>query len=149
MIVHINRDTLVGCLLALLGAFIATYAFLLYPMGDIARMGPGMFPVMMGVILFLIAVAIIVVSLVQASEPVAINVRSASVILLGLAVFAILVDPFGVVPAMMALLLISSVAVPGRRPVGTVLFSLVVTACVVFIFSFLLSINLKLFGWPA
>ena len=78
-----------------------------------------------------------------------INVRAAAFVLVALAVFAIIIEPFGVVPALLALLVISSGAVPGRSIVGTAIFSIVVTACIIFIFVYLMNLNLNLFRWPA
>ena len=108
-----------------------------------------MFPVILGVILFVIAVAIVVKSRLETGEPIEVNLRSASVVLVALAVFALMVDPFGIIPALLALLLISSLAVSGRRLSGTVLFAILVTAAIVFIFFYLMNINLELIGWSA
>lgn len=149
MIINVNRDALAGAILALLGAFIAVYAYMHYPLGRISRMGPGMFPLLLGVALLLVAAVILIKSFIQASEPIEINVRAALFVLGGLAVFAVLIEPFGVVPALFVLLVISSYAVPGRRTVETLAFSAVVTAGVVFIFAYVMALNFKLFGWPA
>lgn len=147
MIVFINRDTIAGALLALAGFFIAIYAYLYYPIGQISRMGPGMFPFMMGIALLLVSGGIVAKSFLNAREAVAINVRATTVVLGALAAFALMVKPLGAVPATMALLLISSAAVPARRLLRTLLFSSIVTAAIVFIFAYLVGINLKLFGW--
>lgn len=149
MVVHVNRDMLIGFCLALFGAAIAIYAYAKYPIGSIFRMGPGMFPVMLGCASILLAIAIALRSHGKQGDPIEINVRAAAFILVALAVFAIIIEPFGVVPALLALLVISSGAVPGRTIVGTAIFSIVITACIVFIFVYLMNLNLNLFGWPA
>lgn len=149
MTININRDAFAGIVLALLGGAIAIYAYLHYPVGSISRMGPGMFPVMMGAGLLLVAVGIFAKSFANAREAIQINVRSAAFVLVALAVFAVAIEPFGVVPSLLALLLISSAAVPGRSLIGTLLFSVIATAGVVFIFVYLMNLNLNLFGWPA
>lgn len=149
MTLHFNRDAVGGVLLAAIGAFISIYAYTHYPIGQISRMGPGMFPVLLGVALVLIAVAIIAQSAFRGGDGVEISLRSASLILVALAAFAVLVRPFGIVPALLALLLISSLAVPGRRLVQTVLFSAVVTGVIVFIFAYVMNLNLVLFRLPA
>lgn len=148
MIININRDVVAGIVLALLGAAIAAYAYVNYPTGSISRMGPGMFPVMMGVALLLVALGILARSLVNQRETIQVNVRAAIFVLVGLAVFAMMIEPFGVVPSLFVLLVISSGAVPGRRLLGTLLFALVATAGTVIIFVYLMDLHFKLFGWP-
>ncbi len=149
MIVNVNRDAFAGAILALLGAFIALYSYVNYPLGQISRMGPGMFPFMLGCGLSLIALIVLVKSFLQPKEPIEINLRASLFVLIGLAVFAILIDPFGVAPALFVLLVISSYAVPGRNLLHTIVFSAIVTAAVVFIFVVLMGLHLQLFGWPA
>ena len=149
MIIHVNRDACAGIALAVFGVAIAIYSYMHYPIGAISRMGPGMFPLMLGCALFAVAVGILLVSLVRPSEAIEINVRSGALVLVSLASFAVIVRPFGVVPALLAVLFVSSIAVPGRRPVGTAVFSAAVTAGIVFIFVYLMDLNLNLFRWPA
>lgn len=149
MTIHFNRDTVAGVLLAAIGAFIAIYAYTHYPVGQISRMGPGMFPVILGSALVLIATGIIAQSSMRRSEKVDINPRSAAIILVALAAFALMVEPFGVMPALLALMLISSVAVTGRRLVPTLLFSIVVTGAITFIFVYIMNLNLDLVRLPA
>jgi hypothetical protein len=149
MTIHINRDAVAGLLLLAIGAFIAIYAYVHYPVGQISRMGPGMFPVMLGSALVLVALAIVGQATKRHSKTLEVNVRSAFTVLLGLAAFALMVDPFGIVPGLVALMLISSLAVTGRRPIPTLLFSIVVTAGIVLIFVYVMKLNLHLFRLPA
>ena len=149
MKIHFNRDAVAGCFLSAIGAFIAIYAYMHYPVGQISRMGPGMFPVLLGSALVVVAIGIIIQSSVQRSETVEVNLRSACVILVALAAFALIVDPFGIVPALLALMLISSAAVTGRRLVPTLLFCIVVTGVIVFIFAYVMNLNLDLVRLPA
>ena len=51
--------------------------------------------------------------------------------------------------ALLTLLFVSSGAVSGRRLIATAIFSIVVTAGIVFIFVYLMDLNLDLFRWPA
>ena len=76
MIFHVNRDAFAGVALAIFGAALAIYSYVNYPVGTISRMGPGMFPVMLGTALFAVAVMILLVSLVQQSETVEVNFRT-------------------------------------------------------------------------
>ena len=149
MIVHVNRDVFAGAILAIFGAAIAIYSYVSYPIGSISRMGPGMFPAMLGCALIVAAVAVLLRALVQPSETIEVNVRSGAFVLVSLALFAVMVRLFGIVPALLALLFVSSGAVSGRRFIETAIFSVIVTAGIVFIFVYLMDLNLNLFRWPA
>ena len=149
MILNINRDAFAGAALAIVGGAVTIYSYSHYSIGAISRMGPGMFPFMLGIALVVVAVAVLLKSFTQPSVQIEVNVRAAAFVLASLALFALMIKPFGVVPALLALLLVSSAAVPGRRLAGTTAFSVLVTCGMVFIFVFLMNLNLSLFRWPA
>jgi len=148
MNLSINRDAVAGVVLGALGAFVAIYAYLSYPLGNMARMGPGMFPLLLGVTLLLIAIAIFLLSFLRQRHSIEVNLRAGGLILLALAIFAATVDPVGVVPSMMVLMVISYFAVPGRNILTTIILSAAVTALMVIIFVYIMNLHLKLFAWP-
>lgn len=148
MIVHVNRDAVGGALLAVIGAAVAIYSYTNYTVGTIARMGAGMFPAMLGVALIVVAVAIVLKSLMEKREAIHINVRSGATILASLALFALMIQPFGVIPALLALVLVSSFAVPGRHVVTVLVFAIAVTAAITFLFVYVMNLYLPLFRWP-
>jgi len=148
MNLSINRDAVAGIVLGALGAFVAIYAYLSYPLGNMARMGPGMFPLLLGIALLLIAIAIFLLSLMRQRHAIEINLRAGGVILLGLAIFAATVDPLGIVPSMMILMVLSYFAIPGRNLIATILMSAAVTALMVVIFVYTMNLHLTLFAWP-
>lgn len=149
MIIKINRDAVAGLLLAILGASFAAYAYRNYPVGVISRMGPGMVPVIMGCLLFVIALAILLRSLTQPAESIQIDVRAALLVLASIAFFALTIEAFGTIPALLGLIIISGMAAPGRNIIHIALFALGVSAVVVFIFVYLMQLNLSLFRWPS
>lgn len=148
MAVHINRDAVGGMLLALIGATIAIYSYSNYPVGSVSRMGAGMFPAMLGLALVAVAAAMIVRSLKAPREAIVINLRAGATVLLSLVLFAVLVPLFGIVPALLVLVLLSSYAVPGRQLVPTLIFAAVVTAGISFLFVYVMNLHLPLARWP-
>jgi len=148
MNLSINRDAVAGVVLGALGASIAIYAYRHYPMGTMSRMGPGMFPLLLGCALVLVAVPIFLLSLLRQANAIEFNIRAGGLILLGLAIYAATVDAVGIVPSMLVLMVISYFAVPGRNLVETLLLSAAVTALMVVVFIYIMNINLTLFAWP-
>lgn len=147
MNLSINRDAVAGVVLGALGAFVAIYAYLHYPLGNMARMGPGMFPLLLGITLVLLAAAILLLSLLRQRHSIEINLRSGGAILLALALFAATVDALGIIPSMMILMVISYFAVPGRSVVATILLSAAITTLMVIIFVYIMNLRMTLFAW--
>jgi hypothetical protein len=148
MTVVINRDAVGGILLALIGAGIAIFSYANYPIGTISRMGAGMFPAMLGIGLTVVSIAMIIKSLSSGREEIHINVRAGSTILASLVLFAVIVPLFGILPALLALIILSSWAVPDRRIVPTLIFAVVVTIAIAFLFVYVMNLHLPLVRWP-
>ncbi|WEX08706.1 tripartite tricarboxylate transporter TctB family protein [Chelativorans sp. AA-79] len=103
-----NRWEIVGAgVLFLLGLFLV-WGGSGYPIGHLSRMGPGFLPVVLGVILLLLAVALIPEALHGSAESPSVPVRSFVAILAGLVAFALMVDRMGLVPAAFVLVLVSA-----------------------------------------
>ena len=146
MIVNVNRDALAGVALAVFGAAVAIDSYESYPIGSLGRMGPGMFPAMLGCALFAVAIAILVRSLVHPRTTIEINTRSGVFVLVSLALFAVMIQLFGVVPALLVLVMVSSAAARATFVGSTIVYSVLVTAGIVFIFRYLMNLNLDLSG---
>src|SRR5262249_60077833 len=61
-----------------------------YPMGSFARAGPGLFPLLVSSLLFLVGMAIVVRALLSEREHLTFNIRNIALILASLAGFALL-----------------------------------------------------------
>lgn len=85
--------------------------------GTATRMGPGFIPHAIGWILIALGAAIAVEGFARDAEQVVrLHLRPASLIVLSVVVFALLLQPAGLIPAMAAMMAISL-----RRPVRSVL----------------------------
>lgn len=137
-----------GILLVLGGIAISVVAIYQYSLGTISRMGPGMFPTGLGVILAFLGFLLIIQSLRRPGPPLDIRVISPIFVLGGIAAFALLIKPFGMVPAIIAATVCSSIADLRFRPASLILLCLGLSLIVPFVFLFLLGLRVPVFAWP-
>ncbi|WP_161138944.1 tripartite tricarboxylate transporter TctB family protein [Propylenella binzhouense] len=87
------------------------------PIGTAARMGPGYFPQVLSVLLALLGAGIVASSLyVEDSMPAAFHWRGLAFIIGAAVLFGVLLKPLGIVPALGATILITTMASPNFRP---------------------------------
>lgn len=143
-----TKDGLAGLFMTLWGLFVCLYALTQYQMGNLARIGPGFYPAVLGALLTVLGIVIIARSWWQSAETITVDFRTAALVLGSLCVAALVVEFFGVVPAASMLVLIASTA-SGKMPVWTnLIYSAILVAAVIGLFVFALRINLVLFRWP-
>lgn len=105
------RDLLAGLLLMALGASITVYAVRFYVIGTLGHIGPGMLPAVTGTGLLILGVLIAGPSLFRprvAFESV--DLRALMAVTVSGLVFAWLAPRFGMVPAVVGLVLVASLA---------------------------------------
>jgi hypothetical protein len=111
---HIElRDLVAGALMVAAGLFIAAYAGTHYKIGTPSRMGPGFFPVALGLILAGLGVIIGLLAFsksLHALTPPTFALRSVLAIPLAILVFAFLVERAGLIPAALALTCVAAIA---------------------------------------
>lgn len=140
-------DLIGGLVLIGVGLFVALHAYSRYRLGTINNMGPGMVPFGLGIIIAGLGSTIAVPALFRAGTLPKIEFRSLACVVIGLAAFTLLVEPLGLVPAIFALVIISSLAHEDSRPVATLVLCAVLAVIVSAIFVYGLSIPLRLFAW--
>jgi hypothetical protein len=142
------RDIVGGLALVAIGSFAAIYAWATMTLGTVTRMGPGMFPMALGFILTSLGLAILVPALFRAGERMDIDFRSAAAILGSILVFALMIETFGMIPAIAVLIVIASRADSKVSLLEAV--ALVVTLSVIttLIFQVGLGLQVSLFAWP-
>lgn len=94
-----------------------------YQFGTIRRMGPGLFPVATAVVVVLLAVATTVETLTQPPRKTETAWRPLIFISLAVIAWAMLIDSAGLLPATVAMIVISGLAKPPFRPVALFLLS--------------------------
>ena len=114
------RNLIAALLTILVGAF-AVLDALNYPRGTLLRMGPGYFPTVLGTLL----IGFGAILLLQAFRPAPVApamaerfvLRPVLMIPIGVTLFALLLERFGLGPAIFALVIASSLSEPVFRPV--------------------------------
>ncbi len=118
-----------------------------YPVGELTHMGPGYFPIILGVVMIGIGLLLLVQARAETSSAVILRVRGAATIFGSIATFAFLVNRVGVVPATIALVVISSLASKPFRPLVTILLAVGLAGLAVALFIHGLALPLRAFLW--
>jgi len=142
------RDIVCGGLLIVFGLGVSWYAAASYDLGTVRRMGPGMFPTALGVILAVLGLLIMVPAFFRTGERPYIRFFAPVFVLAGVAGFALLVRPFGLIPAILAVVVISSLAELKVRPVSLTLLSAGMCLLAWLVFRVGLGMTMPMFRWP-
>ena len=129
------RELLGGGLVFAIGLLAAVYAATHYDVGSIGRLGPGVFPILLGASMAVTGLAILIRSAFAAvEEPIKIEWRNAIVIISSIVAFALLLRPAGIVPASAVTIFLSTLADGSMTLARRLLLSAILTVAVVLIF---------------
>ena len=118
-----------------------------YRLGDMHRMGPAMFPTLVGALLAVLGAIIALRSFVFAGEPVPrFYPRPIGVSLLGIVLFGVALQWLGLIAAVAVLVLVGAYAARDVRPLENLALAAVMIAFSVAVFVWLLGLPLPL--WP-
>lgn len=142
------RDVVGGALLAVLGLAFSWYAAEHYNLSTLRRMGPGMFPAGLGLVLAFFGVLMMVPALFREGTMPVIRFWSPLFVLSGVAAFALTIRPFGLIPAILSVVVVSSFADLKVRPVSLAL--LCAALCLVAWLTFRVGLGLPIpmLRWP-
>lgn len=113
------RDLISGAVLALGGAAFALYAYAHYAIGTVRNMGPGLFPLALGILLAVLGALIVLGALVRKGEFPKVDLWTPLLVLLSVGAFALTVDRFGLLPAIVVTTVVASLAELRIRIVST------------------------------
>lgn len=142
------KDIVAGALLSLTGAGMVWYASRTLDFGTISRMGPGMFPTSVGALLFVFGVLIAVPAFFRSGTHEQIEWRALFPVLISVAVFAALVRTFGMVPAIISQVAISTLAERRFRPLALLGLCTLLPLTAYLIFTVGLGLPLTMLRWP-
>jgi hypothetical protein len=142
------RDAVGGALLVAVGAAFAIYSWIHYPLGTVTRMGAGMVPFSLGVILAVLGGVVFMASLSREGSFTEIRVAAPLVVLGSVVAFALVIIPFGLLPAAFLATLIAAFADLSFRPVRNVILAAALSAVAYLIFAVGLQLPIPLFAWP-
>jgi hypothetical protein len=129
-------------------AAVAVWAARGYAMGSAGRMGPGYFPMALGIVLGVLGLIIIGRALAAGDECVgALQLRPLLVIVVAVCLFGLLIERLGLVVALVAVVVVSAMASREYRPVEVAALAAVLAAFSVGVFVYALRLPLTL--WPS
>jgi hypothetical protein len=119
-----------------------------YPLGSAGKMGPGYFPTALGAALGLIGAILVGRSLFVAGEPVGrIHIVPLATITLGVVLFGVMLEPLGLVAALIVVTLVAAFAGRDSKPLEAVALAVALAAFSVGIF--VVALRLPLPIWPS
>ncbi|MBK1839790.1 tripartite tricarboxylate transporter TctB family protein [Azospirillum sp. YIM B02556] len=135
MILALKKDVVAGGLYMAIGAGFASMS-LEQPIGETTRMGPGFFPLCVGLILGVIGAWVFLTAFRTggAGGTVEIRARPAAVILVALVAFALLLPRLGLVLTSILVFVLSAAAAPQRSVLQVGLVAVVLAAVVGLVF---------------
>lgn len=147
MMIHRDTHDLIGGLaLAALGGFAAVYAQR-YEFGELSRMGPGYFPVALGVLVALLGLVIAVPAIFRRGQPIHVKWKTFALVMASLVVFALTLKVLGLMVATVLVVIIASLADNDTRWKGRLIIALGVAAITYLVFIVGLSMVLPVWPW--
>lgn len=147
MTIHTSKDFWAG-IMFLTFAAVAVLAARGYAMGSAGRMGPGYFPMALGIVLGLLGLIIIGRAFVAGDERVGtLQLRPLLVIVVAVCLFGLLIERLGLVVALVTVVVVSAMASREYRPVEVAALAATLAAFSVGVFVYALRLPLTL--WPS
>lgn len=146
---NLRKELLTGLMFLALGLG-ALFVGAQYRLGAATSMGPGYFPVMLSSAVALIGAVIALKAILNpdlSQAPAEFHFRPLLIIIAAVLAFGLLIDRFGLIVAMAALILISRMAIRSKGVVEPIVIFVVLTALAMGIFVFGLNMPLKLGPW--
>lgn len=142
------RDIVGGALFLFCGLLLAWYTYSYHALGTLQNMGAGFFPTALGLILAGLGFILLVQALFTPGARPEIRIWSPLFVLLGIAAFALSIRPFGLVPAVFAITVISSLAELKLRPISITVLSVTLSVIAWLVFSVALGLPITMLRWP-
>jgi hypothetical protein len=141
------RDILSGLLMLFIGLGVSWYSYQHYEVGTLNRMGPGFFPVSLGLVLAVIGFFIALPALFRPGSSMKVEIKTLILITLSIAIFALTLRSMGILFATAAAVLISSTADNELTWKGRIFIALGVASLVWLVFIYGLSMVLPTWPW--
>ena len=141
------KDHAGGLLLLAFGVFWAGYAITHYNLGSMRRMGPGMFPAGIGILIALMGIALIVTSALKTDAMPDIRPAAALRVLATVPAFALAMYYLGLIPAIGTIVLIAWGAEDRFRPLAIVALWAALSILAYTIFNLGLGLPMPAFRW--
>lgn len=140
-------DIIGGAIMLAVGLWFMFHALESYSFGTLRRMGPGFFPAVLGGLVAAFGAMIILPALFRKGEPFGFEPRPFFMVCVAIGVFAAVLERFGMVPAIFAIIIAAGFAKPGIKVVETLLLCAFMSFAAVAIFIWGLGIPIQAFRW--
>ncbi len=140
-------DVIGGTLLLAFGLWFLAHAAESYNFGSLRRMGPGYFPAVLGVLVAAFGVLILLPALFRRGELPRPAWRPLATITVAGLSFAMMIEPLGLVPATVTLVVIAALAEPAPPVLRTVILAVCLAVMAVLVFAEGLGIPTPAFRW--
>jgi len=140
------RDILGGLVMIAAGVFAAVYAQR-YDIGTLQRMGPGFFPVMLGIALAILGVFITVPALFRPGTRIVVHWNSLIWVTAGIVMFAALLNLLGLVLTSALMIILTSMPGVDMNWKSRIILAIVVSVITYLIFSFGLGMVIPVWPW--
>ena len=129
-------------------AAVAVLAAQTYSLGNASKMGPGYFPLALGLVLAVLGIVLVGRSIVLDGEPVPpIHVLPLAIMTVAVCLFGVMIEPLGLVVSLAVLTVLTAWAGPQFRVAETVALAAVLIAFSVAVFVYALGLPLNI--WPS
>ncbi len=144
MTFQFDRNLARGIFLVAIALLFGVTAAVNYPIGDFARAGPGLFPVLISALLFLVGAATIVRSRFTDKVPLTFSIRNIGLILGSLCAFAIVSEFVNMTAGIIVMVFLATLAGSNYSVVRNIKIAAALVA-VAFVFAKFLGLNLPLY----
>jgi len=142
------RDLIGGVLITLAGIGTMYHSLTAFQVGTLARMGPGYFPALVSGLLILCGLIIMIPALFRAGVMPQIEGRPLFFISLSVLAFALLLMPFGMIPAIIVQTVLAGMADSKLSWKGSLLLAASVAILATLIFKVGLGLIVPVIAWP-
>jgi len=142
------RDLVGGLALVAIGVAVTVNSVFYLNLGTPSRMGPGAFPAGLGVVLAVLGALIALPALFRTGEYPRIEIRPLFAVLGAILVFALVMERFGLVPAIAALTFIAGLADRRLSLLATAALAAVLSTIATLIFRTGLGLPIPIVSWP-
>jgi hypothetical protein len=140
------QDVLGGLGLAALGLFAAIYAQR-YEFGDLNRMGPGFFPIVLGILLAALGLMIAIPAFFRSGPAIEVKWKAFALVMLSLVAFALTLKSLGLILATVLAVVVSTLADNETRWKNRLMIAMGVAAVTYIVFGFGLKMTLPVWPW--
>lgn len=148
MLSPLNSERLIGGLIALFGLVYSIHTVSEFDLGTFRRIGPGMFPLGLGIAMTALGLGIAILAPDADHEPPEFAWKPLLLVLCGVASFALAISYLGLFPAVILCVFVASLAERPFRPIGATCVAAALCLASWLIFKLALGLTIPLARWP-